>query len=385
MGTSSCQNLCGCKKDQLINNQSNIEVKPNNNYLYNSSSLHQKTYNNFTHKFENILSKFGKYFDINSFKQKIPENAYNYMIENVLNIPKKIQVNKNTYEMKPIQFNNGNIYCGNWNENYKMDGLGQYYLDEGNIFIEGLWDEGKLIYGRIFYSNDIIYEGEIRDSNYNGKGKLIFNNGEIYEGDFIDGEITGNGIFSFSDGTIYEGEFNKGEFNGHGIMKWINGIQYEGEFEGAILSNYGKLIGDNGDKYEGYFFNNYFNGKGIYVFYDGSSYEGEFEFGLKSGKGIYKEKDKFIYEGEWLNDMPHGFGKYYYKDFIIKGIWRNGNNVEISNFEKGYYNDFNDDDLKFEIKAFNLLPHMFPNLGKMDSKIDRFAVGTTPSYLNTGS
>ena len=82
--------------------------------------------------------------------------------------------------------------------------------------------------------------------------------------------------------------------------------------------------------------------------------------------------------------MPHGFGKYYYKDFIIKGIWRHGNNVEISNLERGDYN-FNNDDLKFEIKAFSLLPHMLPNLGKTDSKIDRFAVGSTPSYLNTAN
>ena len=83
--------------------------------------------------------------------------------------------------------------------------------------------------------------------------------------------------------------------------------------------------------------------------------------------------------------MPHGFGKYYYKDFIIKGIWRHGNNVEISYIEKRDYNNFNYDDLKFETKSFSLLPHMLPNLGKVDSKIDRFAVGTTPSYLNTGN
>ena len=384
MGTSSCTNLCGYKKDEDNNKEIYDETKIiNNNNLINRNLLLNKSYNNFTQKFESNLPKFGKYYDINNYKQIIPELANNYMIEKVLNIPDNIPINKNTYEMKPIQFKNGNIYSGNWNESYKMDGLGQYYINEGKIFIEGIWYDGNLIYGRIFYSNDNIYEGEIKDSTYNGKGKLIFNNGEIYEGDFVEGEITGKGIFTYSDGTIYDGEIKNGEFKGHGIMKWINGIKYEGDFSGPILSNYGKLIGDNGDKYEGYFYNNYFNGKGIYIFSDGSSYEGEFEFGLKNGKGVYKKKDGFIYDGDWGNNMANGFGKFYYKSFIIKGVWRNGINVEIINFEKGDENNFDKNLLNFEVQSFNLMPHMLPNLERMNNKIDQFGVETIPSYLNT--
>ena len=383
MGTSSCNKLCGCKKDQPFNNNSILESKQSNNYIINSDLIQHKNYNNFTKKFESILHTFGNYYDINEFKQKIPEIANNYMIENVLNIPENILINRNTFEMKPIKFENGNIYCGNWNENYRMDGMGQYYLEEGNLFIEGIWDDGKLIYGRIFYSNDNIYEGQIKDSNYNGKGKLIFNNGETYEGDFSNGDITGNGTFTFSDGTVYEGGFIQGEFKGHGIMKWINGIHFEGEFRGPILSNYGKLIGENGEKYEGYFYYNYFHGKGIYTFYDNSCYEGEFEFGLKNGKGIYKKKDEFIYEGEWANDVPHGFGKYYYKDYIIKGVWRDGFNVEIIKFEKGNSVHFDKSQLNFEIKDFNLSPHKLPNLEKMDNIIKKFDTEITLNYLDT--
>ena len=380
MGTSNCSKICGDKKSPDSNSQY-LNESIQNNTLNSNNLIFQKSYNNFTQKFESNLPKFGKYYDVNSFKQKIPENASNYMIENVLNLPENIHINRNTFEMKPIQFENGNIYNGNWNEKYKMDGLGQYYIEEGNLFIEGLWDDGILIYGRIFYSNDNIYEGEIKDSNYNGKGKLIFNNGEIYEGEFVNGEIIGYGSFTFSDGTIYEGELNKGVFKGHGKMKWINGIQYEGEFNGPILSNYGKLIGDNGDKYEGFFYNNYFNGKGIYIFEDGNSYEGEFEFGLKNGKGIYKQKDGFIYDGDWAHNMPNGFGKFYYKDFIVKGVWRNGINVEIINFEKGNENKFDKNILNFEIEPFNLLPQMLPNLEKIENQVERFGAESNPSYL----
>lgn len=384
MGTSSCNNLCGGKNENELNNQEldNANQKNNNN-LINSHFLIHKNYNNFTKQFEAKLSSFGKYYEINKFKQIIPEIANNYMIENVLSIPKNININQNVFEMKPIQFENGNIYNGNWNENYKMDGLGQYYIKEGNLFVEGIWDDGYLVYGRIFYANDNIYEGEIKNSNYNGYGKLIFNNGEIYEGDFIDGEITGHGLFTFPDGTTYEGEFDKGEFKGHGVMKWINGIEYEGEFCGPILSNYGKLTGDNGEMYEGNFYNNYFNGKGKYTYSDGSTYEGEFEFGLKNGKGVYKKKEEFIFDGDWGNNIPHGFGKFYYKDYIIKGVWRNGINVEISNFEKGDPNNFNENNLNFKEEGFSLLPQKLPNLENMDNTVKRFGVESNPSYLNT--
>ena len=382
MGSANCVNICGNKKEIEICKQNSNETKTiiNSN---ESLNFKKKSYNNFIQKFESKLPFFGKYYDIYDFKQIIPENAKNYMIQNVINIPESISTNNNIFEMKPIQFENGNIYSGNWNEKLKMDGFGQYYIKEGNLFVEGIWDNGKLIYGRIFYDNENIYEGEIKDSTYHGKGKLIFNNGEIYDGDFIDGEITGSGIFTFSDGTTYEGEVNKGEFKGHGKMRWISGTEYEGDFEGVILSGYGILIGDNGDKYEGNFYNNYFNGKGIYTYKDGSTYEGEFEFGLKNGKGIYKKKDKFIFEGDWANNLPHGFGKFLYKNYVIKGVWRDGINVEISEFEKGDENNFDKSYLNFEVETFSLLPHMLPNLGTIDINTRKFGISNNPSYLNT--
>ncbi len=385
MGISSCKNIClNRNENEIFNKELNrIEKNINNNIMINPITTTKNSYyNNFRKRFESKLPEFGKYYNIKNFNEKIPEIANKSMIEKVLNIPENINKNSINYEMKPIQFQNGNIFSGNWNENFKMDGLGKYYIEEGNIFIEGIWNDGELIYGRIFYPNENIYEGEIKNSNFHGKGKIIFNNGETYEGDFSNGEVTGKGIFIFSDGTRYEGEINNGEFKGHGIIKWTNGIQYEGEFSGPILSNYGKLIGDNGEKYEGYFSNNYFNGKGIYIYSDGSSYEGDFEYGLKNGKGVYKKKDKFIYEGDWAHNMPHGLGKFFYKEFIILGIWRNGINVEISSFEKGDPNNFNNNLLNFEVESFSLLPHKLPNLENIDSNIG-FGFDNTPSYLNS--
>jgi hypothetical protein len=55
------------------------------------------------------------------------------LIQNVLNIPDNISFNKYIYEKKPIQFENGNIYSENWNDNFKMDGTDQYFIQQGNI------------------------------------------------------------------------------------------------------------------------------------------------------------------------------------------------------------------------------------------------------------
>ena len=366
MGSTYCVQYCDRNtKDQ----KSESEEKNQQNYQFpsNRNSLSQYNYNDFSKKFNSKLHYLGKYFDISEFKQIIPIKANNYMIQNVLNIPKNIKINKLTYEMRPVQFQNGNIYSGNWSEKYKMEGYGQYYIKEANLFVEGIWENGKLIYGRIFFPNDNIYEGEIQNSSFMGKGKLIFNNGDTYIGDFNDGERTGKGKYIFNDGTIYEGEFLNGEFKGNGTMKWINGIEYEGNFNGIRLNGKGKLINkNNGDIYKGNFDNNYFNGFGIYIFGDMGYYEGEFKFGVKNGKGIYKDNKGLNFDGEWENNFPNGLGKLECNDFIVKGIWKNGNNVEITDFIKGSIYNFDKNNLHFEVPPFSLCPQLLNNLSHED-------------------
>ena len=366
MGATYCVKYCG-KSEKEQNPEVDEKKTINNQFYSNNDSVPQHNYNHFSKKFNSKLHYLGKYFDISEFKQIIPKNANNYMIQNVLNIPENITQNKNTYEMKPVQFQNGNIYSGNWSDKYKMEGYGQYYIKEANLFVEGIWESGKLIYGRIFFPNENIYEGEIKNSSFMGKGKLIFNNGDIYIGDFNDGERTGKGKYIFSDGTVYEGEILNGEFKGHGIMKWINGVEFEGNFCGLILTGNGKLINNNtGDIYEGNFDNNYFNGNGLYTFGDGSTYEGEFEFGTKNGKGVYKNKDKLCFDGEWINNLPNGIGKLHYNEFIVKGVWKNGTNVEITDFIKGSIYEFDKKNLNFEVPPFSLCPQLLSNLVHQD-------------------
>lgn len=370
MGNTYCVKYCEKKEKEpsSVSEEQKQTYIPIKSY---SDSGPQHNYNKFSKKFNSKLHYLGKYFDIYQFKKIIPKKANTYMIQNVLNIPKNIKINNPTYEMKPVEFQNGNIYSGNWSEKYKMEGYGHYYIKEANLFVEGIWEVGKLIYGRIFFPNENIYEGEIKNSSFMGKGKLIFNNGDIYIGDFNDGERTGNGKYIFNDGTIYEGKFLNGEFKGQGIMKWKNGVEYEGNFNGITLTGKGKLINKkNGDSYEGNFENSFFNGFGIYTFGNIGFYEGGFEFGVKKGKGLYKNKDGLYYEGEWEKNLPNGVGKLGCNDFIVKGIWENGKNTEITDFIKGSVSDFDKNSLNFEIPSFSLFPQLLTNLIHQDNKLE---------------
>ena len=219
-------------------------------------NTHKKEeYNSFILLFENNLQYLGQYITEQDFNSLITEEIKNYMIENPLNINQDLYKELETFDVKPVEFKNGNIYFGNWNGNLKMEGLGKYYLKDDRVLAEGLWGNGDLIYSRVFLPNGDIYEGEMRNSTFNGKGKLTYANGDIYEGDFINGEKNGNGKIIFEDKTEYEGAFEKGEFKGNGKMKWINGNEYSGSFDGPKFCGFGVLSNSSCDIYEGIFDN----------------------------------------------------------------------------------------------------------------------------------
>ena len=241
----------------------------------------------FNTQFDNFLTETeSEKLTNDEFDKNIPENYLNYSNEHVFNLPPELKEKKDLHSVQPIKFKNGNIFKGKWNNESRMEGKGKYYLKDDNIFIEGLWENGELKYGRIFMPDGNIYKGEIKDSKYNGKGKLILNDAE------------------------YEGLFENGEFK-NGKLKWNNGYEYEGDFNGFCLNGKGKLINNEGDSYEGDFVNNLFHGNGIYKYSKSHDvYEGEFQYGMKKGKGKYIAQDKYIYDGNWDNDMPLGMENY---------------------------------------------------------------------------
>ena len=86
------------------------------------------------------------------------------MIQNVLNIPDNISFNKYIYEKKPIQFENGNIYSENWNDNFKMDGTDQYFIQQENKLLSIQMEIYLKEILKILYIIDLCYEAQNNES-----------------------------------------------------------------------------------------------------------------------------------------------------------------------------------------------------------------------------
>ena len=321
------------------------------------------------------IPKMGKVIKYVEYENLIKDHIKNYIKRYPLNYKNYTPKDTVTYKSLPIKFNNGNCYYGNWNENCLMEGYGIYYIKEDDVVTEGVWLKGILIFGRIFLSNGDIYEGEINNSVFNGKGKLNFFNGEIYEGDFFEGEMSGNGTFIFPDKTKYEGQIKNGLFHGKGKMEWSNGMEYEGSFKESEFCGMGILKNIQGEKYDGYFDKNDFNGKGEYFYRNGDVFIGNYENGLKKGKGIYKKSDKMIFEGVWNNDLPDGQGVVSYNGNKIKGYWRNGFLVGNTEIIEGSLENFNDVDLNISPCKQSIYPLSLPHLVINDVNLSQFSSG----------
>ena len=121
--------------------------------LNQMNSGKKEDYNSFLITFENKLPIFGNYFG-SDFNTLIPLSIQNYMTENPFSLPQDLLGNSEYYEMKPVEFTNGNVYKGGWSSEMKMEGQGKYYLKEEGVLAEGIWKEGNLIFARVFITKE---------------------------------------------------------------------------------------------------------------------------------------------------------------------------------------------------------------------------------------
>ena len=378
MGCQACKCIHAEKKQEFDYEKENNSTKENNYQTVSENKCNEE----FAKKFDEKIDYIGKYIPPEEFNNLIDQKILSYISNKKFEVPKDMKNDYASYKINPIEFKNGNIFSGHWNENLEMEGYGKYFLKTDNVFVEGIWEQGELKYARIFLPDETIYIGEVLNSTFNGKGKLISPNGEMYEGNFSKSEKSGDGKIDFGDGTIYKGNFNKGLMDGDGNMKWLNGkIEYNGNFNKNCLSGRGVLSNSNGEKYIGYFDKNLFNGKGVYLFENGSSYDGNFELGLRKGKGIYKKKDGFCYDGEWENNLPNGLGTVKDGSCVIKCCWRNGKIIEDPNYEKGELEECKNINLNFEVEEMNLNTNNLEHLERHNFIYSQYQAGSMPSFL----
>ena len=377
MGMLECTN---CLKDNNQTNEINTKKIIVNEVMEKTIHRNNETYENCKKYFEQLfnskLKELGNFITNEEFSKLIPEKINNYMIENPFDKQIFELYDKYTYNMDPLEFLNGNIYKGNWNDNLEMDGYGNYLLKNDDVFVEGIWDNGILKNGRIFLPNDEIYEGDIENNVFQGHGKYISNDGTIYEGEFEKGERSNYGKIIYNDGSYYEGYLiNENIPDGKGEFKWVdpnlesnnynsfnNGYynystnfnnnnykySYKGDFINGKIDGYGILINEySKSEYKGDFKNNVFHGKGIFQWGPNGiiRYEGEYKFGEKNGNGIYI-KPNFKYSGFWNEGKPHGIGLIDNGTNIYKCSWRNGITVETPVLQNKS-NNFENVDINF--------------------------------------
>ena len=336
------------------------------------------------HNLFNNPNNFPNFFDITEYSNLINEKILSYIKENKLNYQSYTFRITNISNPNPIEFPNGNIFIGNINSKNETEGYGIYIFKSKNVVTEGIWKKGLIIYGRIFFPNNDIYEGDLNQSLPHGKGKFLLSNDDEYKGDFILGEMTGKGTYIFNDKTYYCGDFTKGVFNGEGSMKWTNGIEYHGIFSESSFNIKGKIFNDLiNEKYVGNFEKNEFNGKGIYKYQNGDIYEGYFENGLRKGKGNYKINNGLEYLGFWDRDLPNGEGVIVHEKIKIKGIWKDGVNTEILEILEGA-NIKNIENINLDIKTSKrkIIPSSLPHLS-IDEKteISQYVLVTDNNFV----
>jgi len=198
------------------------------------------------------------------------------------------------------------IYRGGVKYNI-MHGKGEYtYLSDscvGKYTVYGEWDNNKLISGKIVYTNDDTYEGEILEikrRDYTGSGYTYF-----------EYKPNGQGKLYNSNGTLLEGTFKEGKFTGFG-RKITDRECYEGDWKDGYYHGNGKL----------------YNTDGTYLL------EGKFHNGKFTGKGRRTNRDDSAYEGDWKNGLYHGKGKLIKKE--INEETKVGEFVELDGyFHKG--------------------------------------------------
>ena len=376
------------KKNQheKISNITNFNSNSNNNILIMENGPMKIQIDSIRKKeLESFISKIGEKITKSEFESLIPSSTKNYLSNNPPKITNNINFEmKNLIELNPIKFKLNNIiYEGEWNIiTNKMEGKGKLLLLSENVYCEGFWKDGKLFKALIIIPKEGIYEGEVINSEFNGKGKMKYNNGIIYEGEFKNNLKVGEGLLTFTDGSIYKGKFKKNIFEGLGNFKWFNGFEYNGNFKDNIFNGNGCLKNPFGSIYKGNFKNGLYHGNGIFEWiHKDEKFEGNYFFGKKNGVGKFWFKNGDTFKGNFFDGKVHGYGEYESKGNIMKCFWRNGEIVEkpilIKKNEKNEINingiNFNfidkDEDIDYEkLKYinFDLMKNTLENINNYD-------------------
>lgn len=196
----------------------------------------------------------------------------------------------------------------------------------------------------IFYSESLVYLGEIKNKKKHGQGIIVFSNGDSYAGSFEHDNIQGSGILK-SERSKYDGEWKLNRKHGKGKETWKvnnlknvkcisnqdskNGVFNNIANQKAKTENQSKDKAEKSkelfDTYEGDYRYNQKHGKGIFKSHQGWVYNGSWEFNKFSGSGTLKVIDGNEYSGKWKNGVQEGHGIMTFNSgSVFSGMFRQG-------------------------------------------------------------
>ena len=242
---------------------------------------------------------------------------------------KKYKIADKNGEGKEYIIDTNNLIFEGGYLNGKRNGKGKEYDFDGKLIFEGEYLKGRRNgKGKEYYKNgQLLFIGEyLNGKKWNGNG---FNKNGYWEFEIKEGKGKIKEYGFYSGKLVFEGEYRNGERNGKGKeYDYNNKIIFEGKYLDGRRNGKGKEYYSNGQLlFEG----EYLNGKK----WKGNGYniKGDLEFEIKDGKGNIKEYDffggKLLFEGEYRNGERNGNGKEYDYDgkLRFKGEYLNGTRI----------------------------------------------------------
>ena len=256
----------------------------------------------------------------------------------------------NMYGVRVTRFEDG---FGTYRE---LDKRSSSYSGKQFQFYYGTFSEGKKEGHCLWYNDEGIYSGQVKDDQPQGKGRMDYANGDSITGEFkvraghknsllgtnpySRGEPNGYCKRTFADGSFYEGEFLDGKINGHGSYINAMGEQFEGDFKHGYFHGKGTFLSAVDEVYEGTWFEGLLHGEGSYVNSNDDKYVGGFDRGEKHGKGaetfssnnrfvgFYQDGMRILHGETWYGNVTEEVGskgetKLLY-DCKHEGPWRAG-------------------------------------------------------------
>lgn len=202
----------------ILNNAAERNIKytfREKKYLTSVSLLVKKCYFNMSEITKAIVS------------YEIPSNA--------------IAITKDT--MLTILYPENKLYVGHIDpdKNFTLQGdatlfLRQKFHSDYQYKVEGTWNNGILIKGKVFNGDNVLlYDGQF-ENNQPSVGKYFFGNGEVYEGEFKNFKRNGRGQYKYENGDVFDGIFVDNLPEGDGIFIDSKGMKQEINIKKGIIT-----------------------------------------------------------------------------------------------------------------------------------------------------